>query len=96
MLVYEVIICLKRSSYIGFWTYLAEDQVKQCLALGALFGEDDLLRDVLMGTANPADLDTNALIIHVFFRKPTSRLGECGGEHKVGMVSICVLVWRSC
>ena len=34
----------------------AEDQVKQCLALGALFCEDDLLGDVLMGTADPTNL----------------------------------------
>jgi hypothetical protein len=33
---------------------IGEDQVEQSLALGALLDEDNLLLDVLMGTANAA------------------------------------------
>jgi len=76
-------------SALGSFT---EDQVEQRLALGALLSEDDLLLDVLMGAANPTDLDTYTLFIHILFRQSASRLGEGSREHEVSVVSIRVLI----
>lgn len=76
-------------SALGSFT---EDQVEQRLALGALLSEDDLLLDVLMGAANPTDLDTYTLFIHILFRQSASRLGEGSREHGVSVVSIRVLI----
>jgi len=55
----ELVSCARRRCQRGLYVPLrtfTEDQVKQCLALGALLGEDDLLRYVLVGAANPTDL----------------------------------------
>jgi hypothetical protein len=41
-----------------------------------------------MGAANPTDLDTDTLFIHILFRQSASRLREGSREHEVSVVSI--------
>jgi hypothetical protein len=60
------------------------------LLLLVLIDIDDLLLDVLVGTAYTADLDGDVVVLHVLFGKAASGLGKGGGEHQAGVIRIGV------
>jgi hypothetical protein len=74
--------------------FASHDQVEEGLILGRLLNIDDVLLDILVSAADTPNLDSNEVLVHVVAGKATRFLGEGGGEHQVGVISVRVRVCK--